>query len=232
MKHLGIIPDGAGRWAAKRNLPRVNGYYFGIEVMSDFIDAADELGINCLSFYCSSIENIERRGEAYSLSLSSVYVDFFEKKLKKMALSRGYKICFAGDFKKLSPELMSCISNLNALTINNRKMTVAFVFAYDGMEEVKEAFNYVFQQKLLNADYTEATIEEVQRYMYSAALPPLDAVIRYGGVNRLSGYLPFSAAYAELFFFDKLFPDADKGDVYEVVKEFRLTKRNFGGYRE
>ena len=55
MKHLGIIPDGAGRWAAKRNLPRVNGYYFGIEVMSDFIDAADELGINCLSFYCSSI---------------------------------------------------------------------------------------------------------------------------------------------------------------------------------
>ncbi len=232
MRHLGIIPDGAGRWAENRKLPRVNGYYFGTEVMSDLIDAADELGIDCLSFYCSSIENIRKRGEAFALSLSSVYVDFFNKILKPMSVSRGYKVCFAGDFKKLTPELMSCISNLNALTINNSKMTVAFVFAYDGMEEIKEAFNYVFQQKLLNADYTEATIDEVQRYMYSAALPPLDAVLRYGGANRLSGYLPFSAAYAELYFSDKLFPDADKGDIYEVVKKFKRSKRNFGGYRE
>ena len=232
MKHLGIIPDGAGRWASGKGLPRVNGYFFGTKVISELIDAADELNIECLSFYCASVENIQKRGEAFSLSLSSVYVEYFLETLKPMALSRGYKVCFAGDFDKLSPELMSCIADLNARTINNIKMTIAFVFAYDGMEEVKEAFNYVFRQKLLNADYTEATIEEVERYMYSAALPPLDAVLRYGGVRRLSGFLPFSSVYAELFFTDKLFPDGDKGDIYDIVKKFRRVKRNFGGYRE
>ena len=231
LKHLAIIADGGGRWAYERGLPRVNGYVYGTLAMTDIIDAADELGVDFVTFYASSLENV-RRGEAFSLSLSSVYVEYFTKTLLPIAETRGYRLLFVGDFKKLTPELMSCISTVNSKTINNHGMTVAFVFAYDEMEEVTAAFNYVFNQKLLNADYTEATIEEVERYMYSAALPPVDAVLRYGGQRRLSGFLPHRTAYAELFFLDKPFPDAQKGDIYALVKDFSRIKRKFGRIEE
>ena len=227
MRHLAVIPDGGGRWAFERGLLRVNGYVRGTEAITDIIDAADELNLKFVTFYASSLENMQR-GEAFSLSLSSVYVEYLTETLLPIAEARGYKMLFVGDFKKLTPELMACISRINAKTINNKGLTVSFVFAYDEMEEVAAAFNYVFTQKLLNADYTEASIEEVERYMYSAALPPVDAVIRYGGFRRFSGFLPFRTAYAELFFSDKLFPDASKGDIYDLMKAYKRIKRKFG----
>ena len=75
---------------------------------------------------------------------------------------------------------------------------------------------------------TPVTTQEVQQYMYSASLPPVDCLIRYGGAHRLSGFLPYSTAYAELFFLDKLFPDADKGDIYDIIKKYKKIKRKFG----
>ncbi len=225
--HLAVIPDGAGRWAAKRNLPRVNGYLYGTRAITDIIDACDELRLACVSFYVSSAEN-KKRGAGASLALSSVYADYLENTLLPICKERGYRLFFVGDYQSLTPELMGTISKANAATINNRGMTLAFVFAYNGMDEITKAFNYVFAQKLVNADYTSTTIEEVEQYMYSASLPPVDALIRYGGYKRLSGYLPFRTTYAEMFFLDKLFPDADKGDVYDVMKQYKKIKRNFG----
>lgn len=230
MDHLAVIPDGGGRWATARKLPHVNGYLYGMRAVSDIIDAADELKIGCVSFYVSSMENY-KRGDSLILALSSVYVDYIVKTLLPVSIARNYKLFFVGDYARLTPELMSCISRANAATINNTGMTVAFVFAYNGMEEVTKAFNYVFKQKLINANYTEATIAEVEPYMYSASLPPVDAVLRYGNCRRLSGFLPFRCTYAELFFSEKLFPDADKGDIYDLVKEYKKIKRNFGDLR-
>lgn len=226
--HLAIIPDGAGRWASARKLPRVNGYLYGTNAVTDIIDACDELKLSCVSFYVSSAENA-KRGTGAALALSSVYVDYLDNVLLPICRERGYRLFFVGDYQSLTPELMRTISQANASTINNRGMTVAFVFAYNGMDEITKAFNYAFAQKLVNADYTPTTISEVEQYMYSASLPPVDALIRYGGYRRLSGYLPFRTTYAELFFNDKLFPDADKGDIYDVVKQFKKIKRNFGG---
>lgn len=226
--HLAIIPDGAGRWAAARKLPRINGYLYGTNAITDIIDACDELKLSCVSFYVSSSENA-KRGTAAALALSSVYVDYLDNILLPICRERGYRLFFVGDYQSLTAELMRTISRANSLTINNKGMTVAFVFSYNGMDEITKAFNYVFAQKLVNADYTSTTIEEVEQYMYSASLPEVDALLRYGGHKRLSGFLPFRTTYAELFFSDKNFPDADKGDIYDVIKQFKKIKRNFGG---
>ncbi len=225
--HLAVIMDGGGRYAQKRKLPRINGYIDGTRSILDIIDACDELSVSCVSFYVSSKENLAR-GISESLAVSSVYVDFIEKTLLPICKTRGYKLFFVGDFESLTPELMATIANANSQTINNRGLTVAFVFAYNGMQEVTKAFNYVFNQKLISGIFTPVTIPEVQQYMYSASLPPVDALLRYGGQRRVSGFLPFSIAYAELFFSDKLFPEADKGDVYDLMKEYKKIKRTFG----
>lgn len=225
--HLSIIMDGGGRYAQKRGLPRVNGYIYGTRAILDIIDACDEIRISHLSFYVSSRENLAR-GLGEALAVSSVYVDFIENDLLPICKTRGYKLFFVGDFEALTPELMSTIANANAQTINNKGLTIAFVFAYNGMQEVTDAFNQVFKQKLISGVLTPVTIQEVQQYMYSASLPPVDCIIRYGGARRLSGFLPYSTAYAEMFFLDKLFPDADKGDVYDVIKEYKKIKRKFG----
>lgn len=228
--HLAVIMDGGGRYAELRKLPRVNGYIYGTRSILDIVDACDELNISHVSFYVSSKENLAR-GIGEKLAISSVYVDFLEKTLLPICKARGYKLFFVGDFEALTPELMATIANANAQTINNQGLTIAFVFAYNGMQEVTDAFNYVFSQKLINGVFTPVTIQEVRQYMYSAALPAVDCLIRYGGEHRLSGYLPFSTAYSELFFFDKLFPEADKGDIYDVIKKYKKIKRKFGNIR-
>ncbi len=225
--HLAVIMDGGGRYAQKRGLPRFNGYVAGTPAILDIIDACDELSLSCVSFYVSSKENLAR-GISESLAISSVYVEFIENTLLPICKTRGYKLFFVGDFESLTPELMQTIAKANAQTINNRGLTIAFVFSYNGMQEVTKAFNYVFNQKLINGVFTPVTIPEVQQYMYSASLPPVDALIRYGGQRRISGFLPFSIAYAELFFSDKLFPEADKGDIYDLIKEYKKIKRKFG----
>ena len=226
--HLAVIMDGGGRYAAKRGLPRVNGYIYGTRAILDIIDACDELSLSCVSFYVSSRENLAR-GLSESLSVSSVYVDFIEKTLLPICKTRGYKLFFVGDFESLTPELMQTIAKANSQTINNRGLTIAFVFSYNGMQEVTKAFNYVFNQKLINGVFTPVTIPEVQQYMYSASLPPVDALIRYGGYKRLSGYLPFSIAYAELFFTEKLWPDLKEQDVDEIIENFKTRSRRYGG---
>lgn len=225
--HLAVIMDGGGRYAEKRGLPRYNGYKYGTRAILDIIDASDELSLSCVSFYVSSKENLAR-GISENLAISSVYVDFIEKTLLPICKTRGYKLFFVGDFEALTPELMYTISKANSQTINNNGLTIAFVFSYNGMQEVTNAFNHVFNQKLISGIFTPVTIPEVQQQMYSASLPPVDALIRYGGYRRLSGYLPFSVQYAELFFNDKLFPEADKGDIYDVIKEYKKIKRKFG----
>ena len=225
--HLSIIMDGGGRYATARKLPRVNGYIYGTRSILDIIDACDELKISHLSFYVSSRENLAR-GIGEKLAISSVYVDFIENTLLPIYKTRNYKLFFVGDFEALTPELMSTIAKANSQTINNRGLTIAFVFAYNGMQEVTDAFNQVFKQKLISGVLTPVTIQEVQQYMYSASLPAVDCLIRYGGARRLSGFLPYSTAYAEIFFLDKLFPEADKGDIYDVIKEYKKIKRKFG----
>lgn len=225
--HLAVIMDGGGRYAEKRGLPRINGYMYGTRSILDIIDACDELSISCVSFYVSSKENLAR-GISENLAVSAVYVEFIEKTLLPICITRGYKLFFVGDFESLTPELMQTISKANSQTINNRGLTIAFVFSYNGMQEVTKAFNYVFNQKLISGIFNPVTIPEVEQYMYSASLPPVDALLRYGGRRRLSGYLPFSVQYAELFFSDKLFPEADKGDIYDLIKEYKKIKRTFG----
>lgn len=225
--HLAVIMDGGGRYAEKRGLPRINGYMYGTRSILDIVDACDELSISCVSFYVSSKENLAR-GISENLAVSAVYVEFIEKTLLPICITRGYKLFFVGDFESLTPELMQTISKANSQTINNRGLTIAFVFSYNGMQEVTKAFNYVFNQKLISGIFNPVTIPEVEQYMYSASLPPVDALLRYGGRRRLSGYLPFSVQYAELFFSDKLFPEADKGDIYDLIKEYKKIKRTFG----
>ncbi len=225
--HLAVIMDGGGRYASQRKLPRINGYIYGTHAILDIVDACDEQNVSCVSFYVSSKENLAR-GIGEKLAISSVYVDFIEKTLLPVCKSRGYKLFFVGDFEALTPELMATIAMANAKTLNNKGMTIAFVFAYNGMQEVASAFNSVFKQKLINGVYSPVTIPEVEDVMYSASLPPVDALVRYGGARRLSGFLPFSVAYAELFFLDKLFPEANKGDIYGILKEYRKITRKFG----
>lgn len=227
MKHLAIIMDGNGRWATERGLPRLSGHAEGAKRVLDAIEVADALGIKYLSLYAFSNENFKRNiGEV--MGIFGIIADFLLNTLIPIVKRRGYSLRFIGNLSSLSPELLSAISQANVAGLNNSGMKIIIAVGYSGTEELTSAFNHLLEQKVLNADFSPITEANIRQSLYTATIPDPDAVVRYGGHQRLSNFMPFQTVYSELFFLKKLFPDFQKEDIYEVYKEFMKIKRNFG----
>lgn len=227
MEHLAIIMDGNGRWATQKGLPRLSGHAEGAKRVLDAIEVADALGIKYLSLYAFSNENFKRNiGEI--MGIFGIIADFLLNTLIPIVKQRGYSLRFIGDLSSLSPELLSAISQANVAGLNNSGMKIIIAVGYSGTAEITNAFNYLLEQKVLNADFSPITEEHIRRSLYTSTIPNPDAVVRYGGHQRLSNFMPFQTVYSELFFLKKLFPDFKKEDIYEIYKEFMTIKRNFG----
>ncbi|OQC16489.1 MAG: Ditrans,polycis-undecaprenyl-diphosphate synthase ((2E,6E)-farnesyl-diphosphate specific) [Firmicutes bacterium ADurb.Bin080] len=227
MKHISIIMDGNGRWASQKGMPRLSGHLAAKEAVREMIDAADELKIPVLSLYAFSEDNFKRDASEV-LGILGIISDFISQYLIPLATNRNYKLVFIGNLSLLPDPLLGTISMANKGTINNKGMKIIIAIAYSGRAEITYAFNTILENKLINADYSPIDKSDIVRVLYTATVPDPDIIIRYGGQKRLSDFMPYQSAYSELFFLDKMFPDANKKDIYEIFNDYKKIKRNFG----
>ena len=220
-RHIAFIMDGNGRWAKKRGMPRELGHKAGAEVFKKLVRYCGNIGIEAVTFYAFSTENWKRpkREVDAIMKLLSVYLDECKKELE---ISR-MRIVFLGDKSVFSKELRHKMEELEEISRPN-SYTVNIAMNYGGRDEIAYAAN-----KLIAEGKTHITEDDISASVYTKDSPDVDMIVRTGGDLRLSNFLLWQAAYAELYFTDKFWPDLTESDVDEIVRVFCSRKRRFGG---
>jgi undecaprenyl diphosphate synthase len=228
VRHLAIIMDGNGRWAQRRRLPRLAGHRAGVESVRRVVEAAPNLGIEVLTLYAFSSENWKRPAEEVSdlMGLLRHYVRSEIKDLHK----NGVRLEFIGDWRALKPDLVSLLEEARALTVNNRKLTLVMALNYGGQDEVVRAARGLaidVAAGLISADAIDP--EMFAARLDTAEWPAPDVVLRTSGEMRLSNFLLWQSAYAEIVITETLWPDFDAAALAAVLAEFATRERRFGG---
>ncbi len=221
IKHIAFIMDGNGRWAEARGMSREKGHKYGAEAMKKVIKRLADYGILAVTFYAFSTENWKRpQKEVNSLmDLLSSYLDSLQKEIDK----NDIRYIFIGDMSVFNGELRKKIE-LTEQKSRDKRFIVNIALNYGAKSELAHAFN-----KLLRDGKTKVSEDDIESALYTTASPSLDMLVRTGGDLRLSNFLLWQAAYAELYFTDTLWPDMNETEVDKVIEAFSKRKRRFGG---
>jgi undecaprenyl diphosphate synthase len=218
-RHVAIIMDGNGRWAKARHLPRALGHREGGEAVRRAVKACKVLGIECLTLYAFSSENWKRDEEEIA-DLMKLMRRFIEANLDDM-VEQGVKLKLIGDWRAFAPDIVE-------------KLDHALERTKAGVRTLAVALNYGSQQEIARAAAKAAaagsvTMEAIEANLDTADLPPLDLLIRTSGEVRLSNFLLWQAAYAEMIFTDVLWPDFEEAHLRAACEEFARRERRYGG---
>lgn len=227
-RHVAIIMDGNGRWAKARRLPRVAGHRKGVEAVRKVVEAAPDLGLEVLTLYAFSSENWKRPPDEVAdlMGLLNHYVRTEVAELHK----NGIRLRFIGDWHALKPDTVRLLEDAQALTFANTRMTLAIALNYGAQDEiVRAARGLAAEAAAGRLDPASIDAEMIAARLDTAELPPPDLVIRTSGEQRLSNFLLWQAAYAELVFTEQLWPDFDGGSLLAAVSAFGARERRFGG---
>lgn len=219
-RHVAIIMDGNGRWAKKRMLPRAMGHKRGVETVRNIVRAAGDLGLETLSLYAFSSENWKRPEDEIS-DLMGLMRDFIKSDLDEFA-ANNVRLKIIGNYKALAPDIVDMLEESIARTSNNSRTTLAVALNYGAQDEMVRAARAAAAQGEINAASIEANLD-------TADLPPLDLLIRTSGEQRLSNFMLWQAAYAELWFTETLWPDFNKDELAAALNEFARRERRYGG---
>ena len=219
-KHVAIIMDGNGRWAKKRLLPRGAGHRAGLKRMIALADHAFERGIVCLTLFALSTENLSRPKEELD-GLYSLFRDYFPAQSERLK-EKGVTLRVIGDVDLLPEDIRAIIREGEERTAGGEKGTLALALGYGARQEILSAVNRAVREG------KELTEEEFSALLYTKDFPPLDLLIRTGKEMRLSNFLLYQAAYAELYFSEKMFPDFSDGDLDEALASYEKRERRFG----
>nr|WP_277347006.1 isoprenyl transferase [Sphingomonas sp. G-3-2-10] len=227
-RHVAIIMDGNGRWAKKRFLPRIAGHRQGVEAVRRVSRAARQLGIEVLTLYAFSSENW-RRPEDEVRDLMGLLRHFLASELDEL-ISEGVKLKVIGEFRRLSPDLVEMIDQAMARTAASPGPTLVIALNYGAQAEIAAAARHLASEAAAGRIAIEAIDEKaIDNALETRDLPPLDLLIRTSGEQRLSNFLLWQAAYAELLFVDTLWPDFDGDTLAEAIGQFGRRQRRFGG---
>jgi undecaprenyl diphosphate synthase len=221
-RHVAIIMDGNGRWAKARHLPRVAGHRKGIEAVRAVTRAARSLGIGVLTLYAFSSENWRRPAEEIS-DLMGLLRHFIKSDLDEL-VREGVRLRVIGDHTAFAPDVVALIDNALARTAANTGSTLVIGLNYGSQDEIVRA-----ARKLAGRDPAEIDAAAVEAALDTAHLPPVDLLIRTSGEHRLSNFMLWQAAYAELLFVDTLWPDFGADALADAVAAFHRRERRFGG---
>ena len=223
INHIAFIMDGNGRWAKKRGLPREFGHKKGAQTFKNVLEYCGALGIKATTFYVFSTENWKRPKKEVDalMNLLDEYLDECRENILKKY--DDIRFIFLGDKAPFSPALREKMEKIEAETKNNSRI-VNLAINYGGRDEIVYAFN-----KLIAKGYDKVTEDDISNSIYTAESPQVDMIVRTGGDVRISNFLLWDSAYAELYFVDKLWPDFGKKDIDKVIKEFNGRNRRFGG---
>ncbi len=218
--HVGLIMDGNGRWAEKRLLPRSAGHSAGMKRMIALAEKAKELGLRYLTVYALSTENLSRPQEELD-KLFGLIRTYFAKNVNKL-IKQGAAVKVIGDLSLLPQDVAEVVKAGVAKSPANAPFTFVIALAYGGRDEIVRAVNSCV------ADGKQTDIDGFSSRLYTADIPDPDFIIRTGGELRLSNFLLWQSAYAELYFTDVLFPDFTDGKFEKALKEFESRTRRFG----
>jgi len=219
LNHVAFIMDGNGRWGKKRNKGRNFGHLNGVKTVKKIVESSIKLKIPVVTFYVFSTENWKRpRGEINFLF--KLIINYFNNELKN-AISNGIKINIIGNLNKLPLKVHSSLKKAVKLTKKNKKIIVNLAINYGSKLEIVHAFKKIKDKKKTNLNL-------IKNNLYTNKLPDPDILIRTGGHKRLSNFMLWQLAYAEIYFLDKLWPDFNGVDLKKIVNNFYKIKRNFG----
>ena len=217
LNHIAFIMDGNGRWGKKKNKGRNFGHIKGVETVKKIVKSCISLKIPILTFFVFSSENW-KRPKTEIVFLFKLIKNYFSKEIDKV-INQGIKINILGDITKLSPDLKKILTNSVKLTKKNKTIIVNLAINYGSKDEILSASNKV--KRKIN-------IKSFEKNLYTKNMPNPDILIRTGGHQRLSNFMLWQLAYAELFFIKKLWPDFNSVDLKRIIKKYFKTKRNFG----
>jgi undecaprenyl diphosphate synthase len=227
-KHVAIIMDGNGRWAEQRGLPRVAGHRAGAEAVRRALQAAADQGVEVLTLYAFSSENWRRSEEEIS-DLTALMRFYLERELKTLEKEQ-VRLKLIGDYSAFGGELVERLEQAVERCANNKRLTLVVALNYGSRSEIATAARRL-ASKAVAGEMDAGSIDEtaIGAELQTAGLPQLDLLIRTSGEIRLSNFLLWQAAYAELLFLDILWPDFDEEAFSGALDAFAARQRRFGG---
>ncbi|MFI5358721.1 MAG: polyprenyl diphosphate synthase [Halanaerobiales bacterium] len=228
--HVGIIMDGNGRWAKERGLPRREGHLAGINALENVLRRAEKLGIPCLTVYAFSTENWKRPVQEVKFLFQ-----LFEETLMKRAgdlFSNNIKVKVIGRRESLPASLLKTIDRIEEKTSGNKKHTLNIAFNYGGRAEIVDVVSAVIREYEKGKKFAQIDEEVIESFLYNPEFPEVELLIRTGGEKRLSNFLLWQSAYAELYFTEKYWPDFDGDELEKAIEDFKKRNRRFGGLNE
>ena len=223
IKHIAFIMDGNGRWAKQRGMPREYGHRRGAQAFKKIVEYCGDLGIEAATFYVFSTENWKRSESEVSalMRLLDEYLDDCAKQLLKK--DKNIRFIFLGDKTPFTDSLRSKMERIEKDSASNSRI-VNLAINYGGRSELVHAY-----ESLVKNGKTNITEQDITNSLYTKDSPELDMIVRTGGDLRISNFLLWQAAYAELYFTDKLWPDFGTEDVDAAIEAFQKRQRRFGG---
>ncbi len=218
-RHVAIIMDGNGRWAKRRALPRAVGHQRGVEAVRRLVRGIEPLGLKCLTLYAFSSENWKRSEDEVD-DLMNLMRRFIKSDLPEF-VENGIKLKIIGDWQSLAPDIVAMLEDALAQTAGGHQ-TLAVALNYGGQHEIARAATKA-------AAVGEITTDTIEAQLDTADLPPLDLLIRTSGEVRLSNFLLWQAAYAEMLFVDTLWPDFKPEHLAQALSDFSARERRYGG---
>jgi len=226
-RHVAIVMDGNGRWARKRLMPRGVGHKAGVDALVSVVQACVDRGVEYLTVFAFSSENWKRPEEEVS-GLMSLLLVAVAKHLTKLC-SDGVRIRIAGDIENVAPKIRDALMDAQAKTAMNSHLTLTVAFNYGGRWDIVQACQKAMRDGVLPDQLDESVLSS---YMAMAYAPDPDLLVRTGGEVRLSNFLLWQSAYAELYFTDCLWPDFDGAELDRALAVFSQRERRFGDVGE
>ncbi len=226
-RHIGVIMDGNGRWAQERSLPRIAGHREGVKSVDKVVAHARRLGVEALTLYSFSLENWNRpKGEVDALM--GILADYLERELGRM-LREGIRFNTIGHDRDLPLFARGIIQRVKERTSGQDGMVLTLALSYGARQEIADAARSISEEVRRGTLHPEDIEEsDVERHLYTADLPTLDLLIRTSGELRLSNYLLWQAAYAELYFTDIKWPAFGERELEDAILSYQSRVRKFG----
>lgn len=228
-RHVAIVMDGNGRWARERGLPRTDGHRAGEEAVARAVDAGLELGIPNITLYAFSTENWRRPASEVRFLLNDT--ERFVRMRRGEFHAKGVRMRWIGRRERRIPKrILAQIDESVAMTKNNARMTLTVAFNYGGRAEIADAARRLAEEVAAGElDAHRVTERTLAARLYDPELPEVDLFVRTSGEQRISNYLLWQSAYAELVFLPVLWPDFGREHLFEAVREYQRRERRLGG---
>jgi undecaprenyl diphosphate synthase len=229
-RHVAVIMDGNGRWAQKRHLPRIAGHRSGTQSARTTIETCARLKIEALTLYAFSVENW-RRPKTEIDFLMALLREYLRKEMPLLQ-KNNIRMRFLGRIDELPAGVQDDVRDAMEKTAGNKGMVLCVALNYGGRAEIVDAMNAILSERNGHGASHKITEEQLSRHLYTDGLPDPDLLIRTSGEMRVSNFLLWQIAYAEIFVTETLWPDFNRARLLEALLEFQKRERRYGGIRE